>query len=153
MDTPPARPQNAEGVSSTLLLENNLDELTTLNKWMNKLAKQFGILPNDTFRLDLLLAESVTNVIQHAYTDKKSHQIKVTFHYRQNVIGLEVEDEGIPFNPLQNPEVVFPRSLDEASKGGLGIHLIRSYADECEYKRENGKNIFTMIVKESSANP
>jgi len=153
MDTPTENSQGAERVSSTLVLENHLDELTTLNKWINELAGQLKFSPNDTFRLDLLLAEAVTNIIQHAYTDKKSHQIKVTFHYHKNTIGLEVEDEGIPFDPLQNPEVVFPRSLEEASEGGLGIHLIRSYADNCDYKRENNKNILTMIVKESGNNP
>ncbi len=150
MDTPSVGTQGVEDVPTTLLLKNNLDQLTTLNEWVNKLARKLEISPNDTFRLDLLLAEAVTNVIQYAYPDKGLHQIKVTFQYQKGIIRLEVQDEGQPFDPLQNPEVIFPRSLDEASEGGLGIHLIRSYADECMYKRENEKNILTMIVKEES---
>ena len=125
MSTSAVDTQSSEVVSSTLLLENKLDELTTLSEWINKLAGQLEISPSDTFRLDLLLAETVTNVIQYAYPEKSSHQIRISFFYHQGVIRLEVQDEGQPFDPLQNPEVVFPRSLDEASEGGLGIHLQR----------------------------
>ena len=153
MSTPPVNAQNSGVVTSTLMLENNLNELTPLSEWINELAKRLHVSPSDTFRLDLLLAEAVTNVIHYAYPDKASHQIEILFHYQQGVISLSVQDMGQPFDPLQNPEVEFPRTLDEASEGGLGIHLIRSYADECKYKRENEKNIFTMIVKESGENP
>lgn len=150
MNLPASSSQDANSNLYMLIIQNDLDELTRLSEWVNHLAGQLNLSSKVTFRLDLTLAEAVTNVIQYAYEDEKNHEIVITLQYRKNGADVEVIDEGQPFDPLQAPEVVFPRSLDEASEGGLGIHLIRTYTDECYYRREVGKNILTMVVRESN---
>ncbi len=139
-----------ESVVDTLILSNKLDELTKLSRWVNDLAERFGLSPNDKFRLDLALAEAVTNVIRYAFKDKTTHEITVTLEYLDKKAIIQVKDEGKPFDPLKHPKVIFPRSLEEASKGGLGIHLIRTYTDECYYRREDDTNILTMIICDST---
>jgi anti-sigma regulatory factor (Ser/Thr protein kinase) len=58
-----------------------------------------------------------------------------------------MEDDGVAFNPLEAPAPRQPGSLAEATVGGLGIHLIRSFTDECRYRRENGRNHLTMVAR------
>jgi sigma-B regulation protein RsbU (phosphoserine phosphatase) len=38
-------------------------------------------------------------------------------------------------------------SLEERSIGGLGIHLVRQIMDQIQYRREDNKNILTLIKK------
>jgi anti-sigma regulatory factor (Ser/Thr protein kinase) len=95
----------------------------------------------------MVLTEAVTNVIQHGAEAGKGQEISVILEQVGGDIRVEVRDGGQPFDPLKQPEVVFPRTLDDASRGGLGIHLIRSYSDECRYRREGGENILTLVIR------
>ena len=146
MSSSSTRPQNAEPVLYTLVLENRLDELTTVSEWINELASQLGISPKGTFRVDLALAEAVTNIIDYAFDDEAEHSIEVTLQYANHKATIQITDDGKPFDPLQAPEVVLPRSLEEAQEGGLGIRLIRHYTDECHYRRQDGKNLLSMVI-------
>ena len=60
---------------------------------------------------------------------------------------MQVEDDGIPFNPMDvtGPEV--SQDLDSINIGGLGIHLVRKMMDDIDYQRIDGKN--TLILKKS----
>jgi anti-sigma regulatory factor (Ser/Thr protein kinase) len=93
---------------------------------------------------DLALEELVTNVMEYAYDDARTHEILIRLDIDQGSLLIEVEDDGKPFNPLLNPEIDTSIPLDEKPIGGLGIHLIRRFMDEVNYRREAGKNILSM---------
>jgi anti-sigma regulatory factor (Ser/Thr protein kinase) len=138
--------QESEPVLAALVIKNSVDELARLSHWINELANQFGVSPEDTFRLDLASTEAVTNIIEHAFDDDNPHYINITFEHKSGVTKITIEDDGTPFDPLLHPEVVLPRNLEDAGLGGLGIHLIRNYVDEWYFRREAEKNILTMII-------
>jgi anti-sigma regulatory factor (Ser/Thr protein kinase) len=50
------------------------------------------------------------------------------------------------FNPLkkENSDSI-DKPIEDRNIGGMGIHLVRSIMDEHSYKRENDKNILTLI--------
>jgi anti-sigma regulatory factor (Ser/Thr protein kinase) len=150
MNAPISQPPGSNTPTiETLLLRNQLDSLEQLSVWTNTLAEQYHFSPRGEFRLNLALTEAVTNIIQYAYDDKRSHEIKVEVQVQGHTIRIDLTDDGRPFDPLKKPMVSFPRSIDEAAEGGLGIHLIRSYMDECHYHRLHNKNIFTMIFRDT----
>jgi anti-sigma regulatory factor (Ser/Thr protein kinase) len=60
---------------------------------------------------------------------------------------VEVFDDCRPFNPLERPEVDTTKPLEEKPIGGLGVHLMRKFMDELDYRREEGKNVFRMRKK------
>lgn len=62
------------------------------------------------------------------------------------LLQVQLRDDGQSFNPLDYPEAAQPKSLDEAVEGGLGIHLIRNYAQECRYERRGRENWFTIVL-------
>ena len=149
MNSSSTRPQNAEPVLYKLVVENRLDELTTVSEWINELASQLGISPKGAFRLDLALAEAVSNIIDYAFDDEETHSIEVTLQYANHKATIQISDDGKPFDPLQAPEIVLPRSLEEAQEGGLGIHLMRHYTDECHYRRQDDKNVLSLVIHDA----
>ena len=129
-----------------LEIKNRLDDLEAVSEWVNDCADRFQLTPKCAFRLDLILSEAITNVIQNAYRDEVDHIILITLEPKGNTVITELQDDGFPFDPTQNPAITLPTSLETATEGGLGIHLIRSYTEALYYRRQDDRNILTMIV-------
>ena len=104
-------------VDDTLVLHNRLDDLVTLSEWINQLAEQIGFSQRGIFRLDLVLAEAVTNIIEHAFTDESLHDITVNVAHDKNKAVISVTDDGVKFDPLQMPEVNQPQNLRRYKSG------------------------------------
>jgi anti-sigma regulatory factor (Ser/Thr protein kinase) len=130
-----------------LSIRNRLDELGRASAWLARFADSLALPAETVFRLDLGLTEALTNVIAYAYPDRAEHEIRIRLEAEGAAVLLEVEDDGMPFDPLRAERPPLPGTLEEAPIGGLGIHLIRSMLDECHYRREAGKNRLTMLAK------
>jgi serine/threonine-protein kinase RsbW len=92
---------------------------------------------------DLALEEHLTNLMSYGFADNREHQIEVRFTLASQFI-IEVEDDGRPFNPLDVKDVDTTVPLEQRPIGGLGIHLMRRFMDEIEYRSEGGKNVLRM---------
>ncbi len=136
-------------ISSSLIVKSHLEELDTLTHWVHHLGHEFGLAESDRYRLDLVLAEAVTNIMQNAYMDTVEHEITVILQFitQEEVdrLQIQIRDDGVPFDIVQHPEFVFPENLEVAQVGGLGIHLIRHYTNECHYQRDGEENVLTLI--------
>ena len=61
--------------------------------------------------------------------------------------GLTVSDSGLAFDPLSLPAKGSPKSLDEASRGGLGLPMLRHFSDWMRYRHEGGRNQLAFGVR------
>ncbi len=129
-------------------LTNPVEALTSLSDWVNSLIPQLNLSPRGAFQLELVLVEVVTNTIEHGYEDATNHEIAITLQSQEQTIQVTVRDDGRPFDPSQSPGAVMPNSLEEATEGGLGIHLIRSYTKVCHYQREEPYNLLTLVLQD-----
>jgi anti-sigma regulatory factor (Ser/Thr protein kinase) len=137
----------------SLHLKNDVEEIGRMVQevaaWCHRLA-----LPEDSeFEIDLVLDELVSNVIRHGLKDSKEHFIDVNVSCDGHDLILQVEDDGVPFNPLDSPTPDINQPIEERGIGGLGIHLVRQIMDQLSYERRGGKNyIFVRkkLIKESS---
>jgi anti-sigma regulatory factor (Ser/Thr protein kinase) len=132
---------------AALTIRNRLDELGPASMWLQGFADSIGLPDEMRYRLDTGLNEAVTNVISYAYPDAGEHLIRLRLRVHDDAVSLEVEDDGLPFDPLRAASRPAPHTLEEAPIGGLGIQLIRSMLDECHYRREAGLNHLTMIAR------
>ena len=131
-----------------LTLKNKSDELNKLNVWINNnITTLFKLSENVVFKIDLTLTELIANIISYGYPNQCESEVNIKCQCLNGIVKIEVEDTGIPFNPLEMPDIILPKSLEEANIGGLGIFMIRKYIDEGSYQRKNNKNIFTMQFK------
>ncbi len=93
---------------------------------------------------ELALEAHLTNLINYGFEDAQVHQIFIRLEMVNGGFQVEVEDDGKAFNPLEFPAPDLTLPLSERPVGGLGIHLIRSFMDELNYRREGGRNLFQM---------
>ena len=133
--------------SSNLVVQNELSELSRVSGWIDTWAQQHRIPATLAQVLDLCAMEVVTNVISYAYEDGAAHPISVTLSVQEDLVSLEVEDEGKPFNPLERPEQAPPKSLEEARIGGWGLRIVRHFSDELRYCRAAARNRLTVVFR------
>ena len=127
-----------------ILMRNDIQQIPTLSEWVEGLN-----VPNElNMPINLALEEAVSNVMLYAYPEK-SGQVFVEFVRVQDNQGgriiFTISDNGIPFDPTQKAPADITLSAEERAIGGLGIHLVRQLMDEVSYRREDGKNILTLI--------
>ena len=131
---------------ATFTLPASLDALASLSEWIQAVASAHGLSDRCTFRLELVLDEAVTNIIQHADAGDGDLAITVELWCAGERVLAKIEDTGQPFDPTTAPAHTQPQSLDDARIGGLGIHLIRSYTEDLEYRRVDQRNQLRMTV-------
>jgi serine/threonine-protein kinase RsbW len=129
-----------------LTIVNHVPEIRRMSLWLDAASRQLGLPAELLFKFDLCANEAVANIISYAFLDDDLHEIFLRLSLIGSLASLEIEDDGIPFNPLDAPEHVQPASLEEAQLGGLGIKLIRRHMDQCNYVRRNGRNVLKMTA-------
>jgi anti-sigma regulatory factor (Ser/Thr protein kinase) len=126
-----------------LVLKREIGELDQLSAWVQGVEKQIGLAPDVGFALELCLEEAIANIIM--YGDKNSHgEIYVTVRRSSPGVVARIEDDGWPFDPTAAPAPVRPQSLEDATAGNMGIHLIRTFATDMRYERNRGLNTLTL---------
>jgi len=118
--------------------------------WARALAEEAGLSEERAYALDLCIVEMVSNIVDHSFRGRPG-EIRLELALGQGSAILTIVDEGPAFDPLSVPAPVAPASLDDAAIGGYGIHMVRSSADACEYKRSDGRNVFTAWFGATSA--
>lgn len=127
-----------------LRVRNEMTELIRLNASLSEFWAE-NRLPEDTeMDVTLALEEVFLNVVQHGYVDSAEHEIRVRFALEKGIVTLMVEDDGVPFNPLDvaAPDLTVP--VEQREVGGLGIHLVQRVMDGIEYVREGEHNRLVM---------
>jgi len=151
MDSP-ATP--APSRRTTLTIRNDYSELNRVAAWLGQSAACFGLSEPLVFRLDLVLNEALPNIIDYAYPDAGNHDIVIVLKDDLHRVLLEITDDGIPFDPFAREPFMEAASLADATITGRGIHLIRSFTDEQEYRRlANGNTIRLGLYKSRHATP
>jgi anti-sigma regulatory factor (Ser/Thr protein kinase) len=119
-------------------------ELRAMSRWIRDRAATAGLADDRARDLELCLNELAVNIMRYAHADALRHDIVVRFAATRDGVVVEVEDDGRPFNPLDRPPLEVPRTLDDLTVGGYGIHIVRSLADRLTYRRDAGRNIMAM---------
>ena len=114
-----------------------------VHRWLEQALAQLAPAP----RQDLLLVveEVVSNIAKYAgLPPQAAVGLKLTANPRQ--VAVEVRDAGIAFDPLREARRAnLGELIEEASVGGLGVHLITSLTDKQSYDREDGCNILRIV--------
>ncbi len=102
----------------------------------------FGSLPDDQRGMaELLLAEVLNNVVEHAYADSTG-EIEVTVARYGGSLVFRVVDHGaeLPGHVLTPGQSGDHGPLGDLPEGGFGWPLIRALARDVNYRRQEGCN-------------
>ena len=128
-----------------LVLRNDIGEIASVHGLMDELAEEMSLDDGVAMSVNLALEEAVTNVIMYAYPEGVAGEVRIDAIAGNGSLKFTLSDEGTAFDPTAKPDPDITLDAKDRPIGGLGIHLVRTIMDSVTYKREDGKNILTMI--------
>ena len=135
-----------------LTIRADFRETRRASAWLESAAAREGVPSDQIVRLDHCLDEALANVISHGGPDAVAATVVLQLDIHRGrgncTAKLSIVDQGLPFDPsvLPGGPTPKPASLAEASIGGLGLAMIRSFSDELRYRRTDGRNHLTISV-------
>lgn len=108
-----------------------------------RLATAAGLDAEQTDRLVLAVDESCTNVIRHAYGNRRDGRITITFTAGADRLEIAIRD----FGAGADPAAFRGRDFEQIRPGGLGMHFIRSAVDKIDYDRQPEGGMVLKMVK------
>ena len=137
-------PNRVNAHLKTLYLRDDIGEIERIVKAITKVANTVACPPVVLHDVTLAMEEIFSNVVFYGFGDDIDHTITFTIAIEKESLILILQDEGIPFNPLNVRRSFQQRPLETRDKGGMGIELARNLMDRMVYRRERGKNILRM---------
>lgn len=96
------------------------------------------------YNVELAFEEISANIIRHGLP---TSDVKVEVDFRDDEIVLTFEDDGVPFDPREQPAPRVPESIEEAEVGGLGLVLVRNISTRLDYERTaDERNHLTLAI-------
>ena len=133
-----------------LQLEARPEELPRVAEAVEAMAERDDWPPKLLFQVNLVLEELALNVMTHG-RDGGAHRLDVILTSAPEAITIELADDGPRFDPLEEaPEFDPDLPLDERRVGGVGVHLVRTLADDASYRYEDGRNRLTLVLQRGS---
>lgn len=103
-------------------------------------TKEVQACPSLAYTVRISCEEIIVNIISYAYPPDTDGFIWLEVTRNGEKLCIEMQDGGVPFNPLDRQKPDISQQLEEREIGGLGIFLVLEMMDEVEYRYEEGKN-------------
>lgn len=115
-------------------------DLAAIRRFTEVVMATFGVDQEVVPELVLVVHEAVANIIIHGYKNQPG-SVAVEFARTGNDLQIRLRDQAPNFDPttVPTPDVSVPLGL--RPYGGMGIHMMRSFADELRYRvTDEGEN-------------
>lgn len=137
--------QNKNGISR-LNVEAEESNLGLIRKFIGAGMKNAGFPRRKISAMAVSMTEHCENLIRHAYA-KKSGKVALALELKYPEAKLTALDSGPRFNMLEQEIPDTAQRLKKGLGGKMGIKTILASCDEVGYKRMNGCNENTFIVR------
>lgn len=115
-----------------------------------------GLTDDSLGTTELVLAEALNNVVEHAYA-QHAGQIEVWVQRGTRELRVQISDTGLPMPGAMPPCGALPdmSTFDDLPEGGFGWFLIRSLAQDLSYEHDGGRNTlcFSIFVDNKNEQP
>lgn len=106
----------------------------------------WAIAPEHRHRIELVLAEALNNVIEHACAERDGIPFSTMAQYQSPRRDIEIVDQGAPMpggalpDPKRPPDPGSGDPVETLPEGGWGRMLIHDLADDIRYERKGCRN-------------
>jgi anti-sigma regulatory factor (Ser/Thr protein kinase) len=133
-----------EKMNLSLNLKNDLGELDKIKAAVAKVSKGSRCDCRKSNELNLILEELFANIVLHGFNDDKEHEILLSISCDESTMLIQIEDDGMPFDLTSAAAPDTHCAIEKRHIGGLGIHFVKHFMDDCKYYRKNNKNIIIL---------
>lgn len=105
---------------------------------------------------EILLAEVMNNIVEHAYAESGKGTINVVVRAAEVALQFRITDKGVPLPDhavRPNDYDLINTPVDDLPEGGFGWGLIHQIATNLDYRREDGKNVLTFEIESPKTGP
>lgn len=127
--------------------QNSLADLGRVTEEAVRFVEANGVMGEAVYAANLAIEEVATNILKFGYDDAATHEIFLRVEILPKRLLLVIEDDGHEFNPLTAPVPDVDLPADQRKPGGLGIYLVRKFAEEMHYERCGGRNRLTIAIR------
>jgi len=131
-------------VNLSIKLKNRLNELDKLKAAVSKMSATITCTKQNSKEINLILEELFANVVNHSFDDDKEHDIYLSLSCDEMSLTIRMEDDGKAFDVTAAAAPDTKCAIEKRSVGGLGIHFVKHFIDDCKYYRKKGKNIVVL---------
>ncbi|HET7597031.1 MAG TPA: ATP-binding protein [Burkholderiales bacterium] len=126
-------------------ITNTLPSIAGVRERLAGIVAAHGVPRAVAAHMNIALDEALSNIIKHGYPDGGVHEIRLRLAVSEGMLIAEIEDDGVPFDPLNAPAPDIDAPLEQRPVGGLGVHFMRELMDEVAYTRTAGHN--SLVLK------
>jgi serine/threonine-protein kinase RsbW len=126
-------------------LARNVDAYLPVAEELERFCAEHGLAKAVSFKLRLIVEELVLNLIDHA-VDSATDRIDLRIELDHGRVVLILEDDCAPFDPRLAPAFDKAKPLEERGPRGMGIHLVRTLAQDMAYERIDGSNRLRVVL-------
>jgi serine/threonine-protein kinase RsbW len=122
------------------------DEVTNVVNHISEWLCAHCVAQDPIEELELVLAEALNNVVEHAYLYAEDGEIDILVRLRQDKLDVTITDKGCKFDgppPLKDKDVE-NMGFEELPEGGFGWNLIRTLTDNVEFEHKDKQNRLTL---------
>ena len=121
----------------------DLAELPALFGMARSFCTEHSLDDDEEKIVSFILEELLTNTVK--YGSSSGAEIRVRLGVESNRLTLAMTDcDADRFDLREMPEVDVHRPLEERQPGGLGIHLVRRFADRIDYHYADRESTITI---------
>lgn len=126
-----------ERLLARLTVEARAERLAAVAALVRAVGTGEGLAPAVIGHLEALVDEAVSNVVEHAFDPGETGTVDVVLLRRPGQLVAAVEDRGLPFDA-------------SAGTGGLGVKIMRAFADELRFVNlgRSGKRVEMVLELE-----
>ena len=124
---------------SIAVFGNRIDEIGAAMQLAQDFGARHGLASGVTHDLCVAFDEALSNIVKYGYRDDARHEISVRLEIAGTHVVAEIEDDGVPFDPLSAPPPRLEGGIDERP-----IDLLRQLMDEVRYVRRGNRNVLVM---------
>jgi serine/threonine-protein kinase RsbW len=128
-----------------LVVPSRIESLALINAVAEEVAEQMEFDEESRNAITISVVEAGTNAIQHGNRNDASKPTEVLFRREGEALVILIRDEGEGFDPdhLRDPLA----EENRFAESGRGVYILRSFMDEVEFDRHQGRGTECRLVK------
>ena len=108
-----------------------------------------GFSDRDLFGTRLALEEAVVNALKHGHRSDTNKSVTIRYSLTPERVIVEVEDQGLGFQPSEVPDPTLAENLERAS--GRGILLMRAFMNVVRFSERGNRVTLSKFSSTQSA--